>query len=257
MEEVLARFPHLGDKIFQNLNSHTLIRCKEVNRSWENFIKFEKSCYLHIIQWYTNYPKCLIKKIIEKFGGAIIAVSILREIFSSNCPLLIGWHILVCQGPGGDWHYYMNHTTKFTQYYRDPTKPLPDGWAWSTTPEGTICCIHLSDQVVTWHEHPISQAYQPKRPQFVQNQGQWELIWDNLTGKHRQQLLQFQRQKWTLAISENFPKCNTGLLLSFFSLELPQEVEEGILEPTVTSLLLYLDARGVESFKYIHRSQTL
>ena len=257
MEEVLARFPHLGDKIFQNLNSHTLIRCKEVNKSWENFIKVEKSCYLRIIKWYTNYSEPLIKKIIEKFGGAIIAVSILREIFRSNRPLLIGWHMLICQGPGGNWKYYMNHTTKFTKDFRDPTKSLPDGWVWSTTPEGTICYIHLSDQVVTWHEHPISQAYQPKRPQFVQNHGQWELIWDNLTGKHRQRLLQFQRLKWTMAISENFPNCNAGLLLSFFGLELPQEVGEGILEPTVISLSLFLNDSGVESFKYIHRSQTL
>ena len=112
-------------------------------------------------------------------------------------------------------------------------------------------------QVVTWHEHPISQEHQLKRPQFVQNRGQWELIWDNLTGKHRQQLLQFQRLKWTMAISDNFPNCNTGLLLSFFGLELPQEVGEGILEPTVISLSLFLNDSGVESFKYIHRSQTL
>mgnify|MGYP002046170579 CR=1 FL=1 len=144
MEQVLARFPHLGDKIFQNLNSHTLIRCKEVNKSWENFIKVEKSCYLRIIKWYTNYSEPLIKKIIEKFGGAIIAVSILREIFRSNRPLLIGWHMMICQVPGGNWKYYMNHTTKFTKDFRDPTKSLPDGWVWSTTPEGTICYIHPS-----------------------------------------------------------------------------------------------------------------
>ena len=60
-----------------------------------------------------------------------------------------------------------------------------------------------------------------------------------------------------MAISENFPNCNTGLLLSFFGLELPQEVGEGILEPTVISLSLFLNDSGVESFKYIHRSQTL
>ena len=103
MEEVLVRFPHLGDKIFQNLNSHSLIRCKEVSRIWKNFMKVKKSSYSRVIKWYTNYSDCLIKKMIEKFGAEIIVMSILREIFSFNRPLLIG--LLISQGPGGYWQY--------------------------------------------------------------------------------------------------------------------------------------------------------
>ena len=91
MEEVLARFSHLGDKIFQNLNSHSLIRCKEVSRTWENFMKVEKSSYLRVIHWYTNFSESLMKKIVEKFGAAIIIVSILCKIFGSNRPLPICW----------------------------------------------------------------------------------------------------------------------------------------------------------------------
>ena len=254
MEEVLVRFSHLGDKILQNLNSHSLIRCKEVSRTWKNFMKVKKSSYLRVIQWYTNYSECLMKKIVEKFGAEIIVLSILREIFGSNRPQLICCHIRLGQRNAG-WSYHMNHTTKSTQL-EDlvPTSPLPYGWALGTTTEGTVYCCDLdsnldSVQFIKWNDPPIYQSQQPKIPQFVQNQGQWELTWENLTGKHYQKLLQFQRQKWNLAISENFPKCNTGLLLSLFSLELPQEEEEVILDSNVY-LLHYLGAMGVEISEY-------
>ena len=81
MEEVLARFPHLGENIFQKLNSESLINCKEVNRTFKNFMKVEKSSYLHAIQWYTNCSEPLMWKVVKKSGAAIIILSILREIF--------------------------------------------------------------------------------------------------------------------------------------------------------------------------------
>ena len=133
---------------------------------------------------------------------------------------------------------------------RIPTRPLPYGWAWGTTTEGTNYCCNLSEQVVKWNDPPIYQSQQPKIPQFVQNQGQWELTWKNLTGKHYQKLLQFQRQKWNLAISENFPNCKAGLLLSLFSLELPQEEEEDTILDSNTFLMHCLGARGVETSEY-------
>ena len=259
MQEVLVRFPYLGDKIFQNLNSHSLIRCKEVSRTWDNFMKIKKSPYLRVIKWYTNYSECLIKKIVEKFGAEIVVMSILREIFGCNRPLLICCHTRLGQRTAG-WSYHMNHTTKSTQLEDLISQgPLPYGQSWGTTTEGTVYCCNIIEQnetkediveqFIKWNAPPIYQSQQPKIPHFVQNQGQWELTWKNLTGKHYQKLLQFQRQKWNLAISENFPKCNTGLLLSLFCLELPQEEEEVILDPNV-SLLHYLGARGVEISEY-------
>ena len=263
MEEVLVRFPHLGDKIFQNLNSHSLIRCKEVSRTLESFMKVKKSFYLQVIKWYTNYSECLIKKIVENFGAEIIVISILREIFGSNRPLLICCHTRTGQRLAC-WSYFMIHTTKSTQldpiwkiHMEDhdtqisgliPTRPLPYGWAWGTTTEGTVYCCNLSEQVIKWNDPPIYQSQQPKIPQFVQNQGKWELTWENLTGNHYQKLLQFQRQKWNLAITDNFPKCNAGLLLSLFSLELPQEEENTILDSN--TYLMLRGARGVETSEY-------
>ena len=83
MEEVLERFPHLGENIFQKLDSESLIKCKEVNRAFKNFMKVEKSSYLHAIQWYTNCSEPLMRKVVKKSGAAIIILSILREIFGN------------------------------------------------------------------------------------------------------------------------------------------------------------------------------
>ena len=83
MEEVLARFPHLGDKILKKLDSKSLINCKEVNRTFKDFMKVEKRSYLSAIQWYTNCSDSLMREIVEKCGAAIIILSILREIFGN------------------------------------------------------------------------------------------------------------------------------------------------------------------------------
>ena len=42
MEEVLLRFPQLGQKIFKLLSNENLIKCKSVCRSWNLFITNEK-----------------------------------------------------------------------------------------------------------------------------------------------------------------------------------------------------------------------
>ena len=42
MEEVLLRFPHIGDKTFKKLRNKDLIKCKTVGRSWFNYINNDK-----------------------------------------------------------------------------------------------------------------------------------------------------------------------------------------------------------------------
>ena len=42
MEEVLLRFPHLGDRIFKILSNNGLIQCKMVSKTWYHFITNEK-----------------------------------------------------------------------------------------------------------------------------------------------------------------------------------------------------------------------
>ena len=81
MEEILTRFPHLGENILKELDSKSLINCKEVDRTFKNFMKVERKSYLRIIQWYTSCSESLMMKIVKKYGSALMAVSILCEIF--------------------------------------------------------------------------------------------------------------------------------------------------------------------------------
>ena len=39
MEEILLRFLHLGDSIFESLDNKSLVNCKKVSRLWNNFNK--------------------------------------------------------------------------------------------------------------------------------------------------------------------------------------------------------------------------
>ena len=50
MEEVLLRFPHIGKKIFEELDNERLMKCREVNESWRGFIDGEKIVPFRIIK---------------------------------------------------------------------------------------------------------------------------------------------------------------------------------------------------------------
>ena len=65
MEEILIRFPHLGQKIFDLLESKSLTRCTEVSMGWRNFIMNENNPSLRMIQDYTNCSKATLKKILQ------------------------------------------------------------------------------------------------------------------------------------------------------------------------------------------------
>ena len=42
MEEVLLRFPHLGQNIFKSLTNEDLVQCREICQMWKDFIDVEK-----------------------------------------------------------------------------------------------------------------------------------------------------------------------------------------------------------------------
>ena len=54
MESIFSKIPDLGEKIFKELDNQSLVKCKEVQRSWYNFINEEKVIWFRIIQ---NYIK--------------------------------------------------------------------------------------------------------------------------------------------------------------------------------------------------------
>ena len=39
MEEVLLRFPHIGEAIFDSLSEETVEKCRKVSKIWKNFIE--------------------------------------------------------------------------------------------------------------------------------------------------------------------------------------------------------------------------
>ena len=53
MDSVFAKIPALGDKIIREVDNQSLVRCKEVQKAWYNFINKEK------IQWLRITQKCI------------------------------------------------------------------------------------------------------------------------------------------------------------------------------------------------------
>ena len=63
IEEVILRFPHIGEAIFDHLDDQSLTNCKEVARSLYNFLGNQKFPWIRVIQKYVkesneNYTQC-------------------------------------------------------------------------------------------------------------------------------------------------------------------------------------------------------
>ena len=54
MEGIFAKIPDIGEKIFKEMDNHSLVKCKEVQRSWYNFINEEKVLWFRMIQNYVG-----------------------------------------------------------------------------------------------------------------------------------------------------------------------------------------------------------
>ena len=52
MEEVLLRFHYVGQQIFEQLDNKSLVKCREVARSWQQFIDNKKLSWIRIIKKY-------------------------------------------------------------------------------------------------------------------------------------------------------------------------------------------------------------
>ena len=62
MEEILWRFPHIGEETFKKLSNKSLVKCMTINRTWYHFITNEKFYKLRV--QYENE-----QKIVDKFGN--------------------------------------------------------------------------------------------------------------------------------------------------------------------------------------------
>ena len=54
MEEIVLRFPHIGQQIFEKLDDQCLVKCRKVQKSWKDFISNEKIACFRNIKMKTN-----------------------------------------------------------------------------------------------------------------------------------------------------------------------------------------------------------
>ena len=69
MEEVLLRFGHLGQNIFEKLDDLTLVKCKKVTRQWNLFIDSKKIGLLKVVKIKSNAPEVYIKKMLRRLNS--------------------------------------------------------------------------------------------------------------------------------------------------------------------------------------------
>ena len=73
MEEVVSRFPHIAEQIFEELDSDYFIQCKIISQSWKNFMEEMVFCY-------HNCSNVLWEKIVLVWGKK------LRKKFANSRP---------------------------------------------------------------------------------------------------------------------------------------------------------------------------
>ena len=66
MEEIISRFPHLAENIFEELDNYYFIQCKVISPSWKNFMEGSKFSYIRLIETSTNCSTKAMKKILKK-----------------------------------------------------------------------------------------------------------------------------------------------------------------------------------------------
>ena len=76
MEEVLLRFPHIGEQIFEELGDQNLIQCLSVSRKWRNLLEDCKFLWIRMIPGTStpvnrfNYSKS--KRILKKSNSQYV-----------------------------------------------------------------------------------------------------------------------------------------------------------------------------------------
>ena len=85
MDEVLLRFGHIGDQIFDELNSQTLSKCQMVGRSWNLFLDQGKVRPFRMIKTYIKIDKKYLRNRIKKINSekANELANIVRNIYQN------------------------------------------------------------------------------------------------------------------------------------------------------------------------------
>ena len=54
MEELFSRYPHISEKIFQQLDDKSLTNCREVSKSWQEFLDSKNMSWIRIVDFPTS-----------------------------------------------------------------------------------------------------------------------------------------------------------------------------------------------------------
>merc|ERR1712166_74240 len=65
MEELLLRFPHIGTKIFEELDCESVTVCRTVITSWKSFIDDQKFLWIRKIRTYIQKSKESLKNVLK------------------------------------------------------------------------------------------------------------------------------------------------------------------------------------------------
>ena len=73
MDEIIARFPHIGDQIYTELDNQTLTRCRQVCDSWRTFLDSEKLIWARsILNYIEPENSCQWKNFMKKNPASIL-----------------------------------------------------------------------------------------------------------------------------------------------------------------------------------------
>ena len=107
MEDLFIRFPHIAQQIFENLDNKSLTNCREVTRSWKQFIDNKKLTWFRICEKYCPNEGSTILHIAAKTGQTEMFEIIFEEEEKKNLknnegftPFLLAaknGHFAVCQ----------------------------------------------------------------------------------------------------------------------------------------------------------------
>ena len=111
MEDMLWKFPHVGQQIFKKLSNKNLVKIKEVARSWEHFIINEK-IYKQKVHYETMQKK-------KDFFGTTPLHEAAKEGKISECKLIID--NVEDKNPKGP---SINNVTSISNILRYPPGPL-------------------------------------------------------------------------------------------------------------------------------------
>jgi ankyrin repeat protein len=83
MEEVISRFPHIAEQIFEELDNYHFTQCKVISQSWKNLMEENKYSYIRLIKTITNCSKKTMKKIFPKANleDVILLASDVSEVY--------------------------------------------------------------------------------------------------------------------------------------------------------------------------------